>query len=112
MIRKRLANRRRPAGQYDPRLVLVAEGQHDVYRLGRALEAVRPTSEGTLWLHELGRRVLRTMDQQEPGVVRKLQRQLGPAKLPRRAVRGGTGRLQLRLGLPVEELRQLEEAVR
>lgn len=106
MIRKRLVRRAMwPDGSgYDPRLVLVVEGPDDVYRLARHLEL------GQVEFARLARRILRSMDEQAPGVVRQMTAKMGPA-------RGGyCGRKrrqpQLRLGMPEPELRELEEAVR
>lgn len=108
VIRKRLVRRPNwPDGTgYDPRLTLVVEGTSDVYRLARHLE------QGQVEFARLGRRILRSMDDQEPGIVAALTRTMGPANLQYR-YRGRRRRaVQLRLGMPEEELHQLEEAVR
>lgn len=109
MIRKRLHRRWDDYLGYDPKLVIVVEGTDDVYRLARHLEL------GQVEFAALGRRILRSMDDQAPGVVRKLTTRMGPSKLLAGA-RGGRRRrprqLKLELGMPEAELQQLEEAVR
>lgn len=110
MIRKRLQRRVDPVlGGYDPRLVIVVEGLDDVYRLARHLE------QGQVEFAALGRRILRSMDDQAPGSVRYLTTRMGPASLLAGA-RGGRRRrpaqLKLELGMPPAELQRLEETVR
>lgn len=109
MIRKRLQKRTDPHFGYDPKLTIVVEGITDVYRLVRHLET------GQVEFCDLGRRILRSMDDQAPGVVRHMTTRLGPSKLLAGA-RGGRRRrprqLKLELGMPEAELQQLEEAVR
>lgn len=109
MIRKRLTKRLDERGQYQPRLVITVEGRHDVYRLARNLET------GQVQFAALGRRILRSMDEQEPGTVRRMTERLGPANLLSGA-RGGRRRrprqLKLELGMPAEQVRELEEVVR
>jgi hypothetical protein len=111
MIRKRLVRRPMwPDGSgYDPRLTIVVEGPDDVYRLARHLEA------GQVEFARLGRAILRSMDEQHPGSVRALTTQLGPSSLLAGA-RGGRRRrgrqLRLELGMPAEQLHELEQVVR
>lgn len=110
MIRKRLTKRVDGAtGGYDPRLVITVEHLDDVYRLARHLET------GQVEFAEMGRRILRSMDDQAPGVVRHMTERMGPASLLGGA-RGGRRprpRLpQLALGMSDDELQTLEEAVR
>lgn len=110
MIRKRLQKRvDEVLGGYDPKLTIVVEGISDVYRLARHLET------GQVEFAELGRRILRSMDDQAPGSVRYLTTRMGPAKLLSGA-RGGRRRrprqLKLELGMPAADLQQLEESVR
>ena len=106
MIRKRLQHRPNwPDGTgYDPRLVITVEGLHDVYRLARHLET------GQVEFAALGRRILRSLDEQDPGVVRHLTARMGTS---RGGYRGRKRRQpQLRLGMTDDELAQLEVAVR
>jgi hypothetical protein len=110
VIRKRLQKRVDQHFGYDPKLVIVAEGLDDVYRLARHLET------GQVEFAAMGRRILRSMDDQAPGVVRHLTTRMGPAKLLAGA-RGGrrprSGRqLKLELGMPAKTVAELEEAVR
>jgi hypothetical protein len=110
MIRKRLVRRIDPVlGGYDPRLTITVEGITDVYRLARHLEL------GQSEFAALGRRILRSMDDQAPGSVRYLTTRMGPARLLSGA-RGGRRRrprqLKLELGMPAEVVQELEEAVR
>lgn len=98
VIRKRLAKRIDPVlGGYDPRLVIVAEGIVDVYRLARHLEL------GQSEFAAMGRRILRSMDDQAPGSVRHLTHRMGPSNLLGGA-RGGRRprpkQLVLELGSP------------
>lgn len=109
MIRKRLQHRADPHFGYDPKLTITVEGLDDVYRLARHLEL------GQVEFAALGRRILRSMDDQAPGVVRHLTTRMGPSKLLAGA-RGGRrprGRqLRLELGMPEADLAKLEEVVR
>lgn len=109
-VRKRLQRRIDPVlGGYDPRLVIVVEGLSDVYRLARHLET------GQVDFAQVGRRILRSMDDQAPGSVRHLTERMGPANLLGGA-RGGRRRrprqLRLELGMPQQELHELEGQVR
>lgn len=110
MIRKRLQRRPNwPDGSgYDPKLTIVVQGAHDVYRLARHLEL------GQVEFGRLGRAILRSMDQQQPGVVADMQRAMGPAPAPGR-YRGRRRRgrqLRLELGMPEEQVQAYAEAVR
>jgi hypothetical protein len=110
VIRKRLQRRIDDAtGGYQPRLVITVEGLDDVYRLARHLET------GQVEFGRLGRRILRSMDDQAPGVVRHMTERMGPSNLLGGA-RGGRRprpkRVQLELGMAPEALATLEEAIR
>ena len=105
MIRKRLVKRTDPVvGGYQPTLHITVEGLDDVYRLARHLET------GQVDLHELGRRILHSMDRQAPGSVSYLTKRMGPARARYRGRRPRP--VQLRLGITEAELAQLEEAVK
>ena len=113
MIRKRLTKRldqQHPPG-YAPRLVLTVEGAADVYRLGRFFEMAGFTHGSWVGYHQLGLRILHSMDEQAPGVVAALTRSLGPARVTYRGRRKPRVP-QLELGLAPEALAELEEAVR
>lgn len=106
-IRKRVTAGRLGDGTYHPRLVLVVDGAWDVYRVARQLEARRGP------VGAVGRRILRSMDEQEPNIVAELRKQLGPVVVGDGGYRGRRARQpQLRLGMSADELRQLEEQVR
>lgn len=113
MIRKRLTKRLaehhdRALAGYDPHLVITVDGLDDVYRLARHLE------QGQAEFAAMGRRILRSMDEQAPGVVRHLTARMGPSR--HYGYQGRRRRpakpLELRLGMPDDELQRLEEAVR
>lgn len=110
MIRKRLTKRTDTAlGGYDPKLVITVENLDDVYRLARHLE------HGQVQFAELGRRILRSMDDQAPGVVRAMTERMGPANLLGGA-RGGRRRrsrqLKLELGSPPEVVEAIAARVK
>lgn len=104
-LRKRLSRQRHEeAGRDYPRLVVVAEGVDDVYRLARHLEM------GQSDIATLGRNALRSLEREWPGLVFELQQRMGPARGGHRYRRPRA--VQLRLGMPDEELARLEETTR
>jgi hypothetical protein len=109
-LRKRLTKHTDERSGYQPRLVITVEGVVDVYRLARHLE------HGQVEFAAMGRRILESMDDQAPGVVRHLTERMGPANLLGGARGGRRPRRkplpQLELGMTPEALAELEEAVR
>lgn len=115
-VRKRLANRRAAPGGlhphgYAPRLTLATEGAHEVYRLARFLEMAGLKNGAWVVYHQLGLRILASMDAQEPGIVSELAALIGPERVTYRGRRRPKP-VQLALGITAGQLEQLEEAVR
>lgn len=64
----------------DPIITLVVEGHHDIYRLARHLET------GQVEFCAIGRGMLKALDRFQPGLVRALTAQMGPARYGYRGV--------------------------
>lgn len=110
MIRKRVG-KAVVRGEPTVRLVIVAEGPVDVFRVGRALEAVITASRPSVALHQLGVRILHSLDHYQPGIVRELSAKgIGPTRVTYRGRRRRP--VQLRLGMPADEVLLLEDTVR